>query len=232
MRSRQAAGLRELPTLAEAIARPFGTLSDFIRIHAGLRPNHVALIQGERQISWGDFDALIDRAAATLQARGVGAQEVVAICAANSIEYLVTFFGALRAGVVVAPLAPNANAESLDLMLRDSGAKILFLDAAASNLLSSLQDPAPLSRVALDNSDAAVPFANWLLPERSVPERIDVAPSWTFNVIYSSGTTGAPKGIAQPHELRWRQIDSGESPWLRPGSHQLGIDGTSTPTRR
>jgi long-chain acyl-CoA synthetase len=102
-----------LPTLAEAIVRPFGTLSEFIRIHAGLRPDHVAVIQGERQVRWGDFDALIDRTAATLQGRGVSHQEVVAICAANSIEYLVTFLGALRAGVAVAPLAPNANVDSL-----------------------------------------------------------------------------------------------------------------------
>jgi acyl-CoA synthetase (AMP-forming)/AMP-acid ligase II len=156
-----------LPTLAEAIVRPFGTLSEFIRIHAGLRPHHVAVIQGERQVLWGHLDALIDRTAATLQGRGVAHQEVVAICAANSIEHLVTFLGALRAGVAVAPLAPNANVDSLDLMLRDSGAKILFLDAAVSDVLSSLPNPAPVARVALDNSKAALAFDTWLLSDRT-----------------------------------------------------------------
>jgi long-chain acyl-CoA synthetase len=225
MQLRQTAGLRELPTLAEAIARPFGTLSDFVRIHAGLRPNHVAVIQGERQILWRDFDTLIDRAAATLQDRGVGVQEAIAICAANSIEYLVTFLGALRAGVTVAPLAPNANADSLDLMLRDSGAKILFLDAAVSSLLSSLPDPATVSRVALDSSDAGAGFDNWLLPNRTTPRRIDVAPSSTFNIIYSSGTTGVPKGIAQPHALRWLQMIPENPPGYGPDAISLVSTG-------
>jgi long-chain acyl-CoA synthetase len=225
VQSRQVSVSRELPTLAEAIARPFGSLSDFIRIHAGLRPNHVAVIQGDRQVPWGDFDALIDRAAATLQARGVDAQEVVAICAANSIEYLVTFLGALRAGVAVAPLAPNAAADSLDLMLRDCGAKILFLDAGVSDLLASLPQPASLSRVALDSSDAAIRFADWLLPEGSVPEGVDIAPGWTFNIIYSSGTTGAPKGIAQPHELRWRQMIPENPPGYGPDAISLVSTG-------
>ena len=97
-------------------------------------------------INFAELDAhnLVDRAAATLQAQGVRAQEVVAICAANSIEYVVVFLGALRACIVVTPLAPTATASSLGMMLRDSGAKILFLDAAVANLLSSLQDPAPI----------------------------------------------------------------------------------------
>ena len=83
--------------LAAAIAQPFGALPAFIQIQAGLRPDHAALIQGERQIEWRAFDTLVDRAAATLQARGLKAREVVAICAANSIEYVVMFLGPLRA---------------------------------------------------------------------------------------------------------------------------------------
>jgi len=204
------------PALAAAIARPFGTLSDFVRMQAAIRPEHTALIQGERAVGWRAFDDLVDRAAATLQVRGISTQEVVAICAANSIEYVVVFLGALRAGMIVTPLAPTATANSLNLMLRDSGAKILFLDAATSSHLSSLTDPVPIPRVALDGSDIAESFEEWLLPEGSVPDVVEVSPDWGFNIIYSSGTTGVPKGIIQPHSLRWGQMNPADPPGYSP----------------
>jgi long-chain acyl-CoA synthetase len=212
------------PALAAAIAGPFGTLPAFVRMQAALRPDHAALIHGERRIEWRTFDTLVDRAAATLQARGVKAREVVAICAANSIEYVVVFLGALRAGMVVTPLAPAATAASLDLMVRDSGSKILFLEAGVSALLSSLSEPAPIPRVALDDSSVAEPFSRWLAPEGSVPEAVEIAPNWGFNIIYSSGTTGSPKGIVQPHSYRWRQMNPQDPPGY--GSHAITLVST------
>lgn len=211
--------------LAAAIARPFGALPAFIQMQAALRPDHAALIHGERRIEWRAFDALVDRVAATLQSKGVAAQETIAICAANSIEYVVVFLGALRAGIIVTPLAPTATADSLDMMVRDSGAKILFLDAGVSVLLSTLSDPAPILRVALDGSGVAEPIGRWLLPEGSMPKAVEIAPDWGFNIIYSSGTTGTPKGIVQPHSLRWRQMNPQDPPGYSPSAITLVSTG-------
>jgi long-chain acyl-CoA synthetase len=112
-------------------------------------------------------------------------------------------------------------------MVRDSGAKILFLDTAVSDVLSSLPNPAPVARVALDNSKAALAFDTWLLSDRTAPERIDVAPGWTFNIIYSSGTTGGPKGIAQPLGWRWRQMIPQDPPGYGPNAISLVSTGLS-----
>lgn len=210
--------------LAAAIAQPFGTLPSFVQMQAALRPDHAALIHGERRIAWRTFDALVDRVAATLQAQGVAAQDTVAICAANSIEYVAVFLGALRAGIVVTPLAPTATADNLDMMVRDSGAKILFLDAAAAAHVSNLSDPAPIPRVALDDSDIAKPFGHWLSFEGSVPKAVEISPAWGFNIIYSSGTTGTPKGIVQPHSLRWMQMNPVDPPGYGPNA--IGLVST------
>src|SRR5690242_19783423 len=104
-------------SVQELLDRPFATLPELIRAHAAAQPEHAALLQGERKVDYAELDALMDRVAATLQRDGLQARDVIAICAATSIEYSVTFLGALRAGVAVAPLAPSSTAESLAAML-------------------------------------------------------------------------------------------------------------------
>ncbi len=163
------------------------------------RPAHQALVQGERSVTWGQLDAMVDRVAASLQRDGVQPQQAIAICAANSLEYVAVFLGALRAGVVVAPLAIQSQPAQLAAMVADSGARHLFVDAGVPAFDTSAQ------RIAMDGS--AVPsLAQWLLPAGARPAAVAVQPGWAFNIIYSSGTTGTPKGIVQPHAMRWAHV--------------------------
>ena len=85
----------------------FGLIADLIHQHALHQPEHLALVEGERQCSHGALDALMDCLASALQRDGVRPGEAIAICAASSVDYAAVFLGALRAGVVVAPLAPR-----------------------------------------------------------------------------------------------------------------------------
>jgi acyl-CoA synthetase (AMP-forming)/AMP-acid ligase II len=79
--------------------------------------------------------ALMDRVAAALQRDGIQPGDVIAICATSSTAYAVTYLGALRAGVVVAPLAPGATAQSLAGMLYDAQARLLFTDADVADVV-------------------------------------------------------------------------------------------------
>ena len=177
----------------------FETLPARIRTHARARPAQAALVQGGEQQTYGALDALMDRIAAALQRDGAQPGDAVAVCAGTSTRYAAVFLGALRAGVVVAPLAPSSTADSLAAMLADAQPRALFVDAAAAALIA----PSALPRIALDD-DAA--FERWLAPAGSPVAEPPLPPEAPFNIIYSSGTTGVPKGIVQSHGMRWAHV--------------------------
>jgi len=176
----------------------FHTLSELMRIHARQQPQAPAL-QGDDgdHLTWEQLDALTDRIATSLQRDGLQPGAVIAICALNSVRYAAVFLGALRAGITVAPLAPSSTADSLAAMLHDADARLLFADAACPAIADAPR------RMALDDADA---FHQWLAPEGSVPAPAPVTAQTPFNIIYSSGTTGTPKGIVQSHGMRWGHI--------------------------
>ncbi len=197
----------------------FRTIADMLREHAQTQPMQAAVIDDEAGYSYAEFDALVNRAAAALQRDGVAPRDVVAVCAHASARYAVVFLGALRAGVAVAPLAPSVTHAQFGAMLRDSGAKLLFADGAAAELLPHA--PAALPRVRLDDSIAGADFEAWLAPPGSTPQPVAVQPDWAFNLIYSSGTTGTPKGIVQPHGMRWAHVQRAAQYGYGPGMRTL-----------
>ena len=185
---------------------PFLTLSDLIRDHAKERASHAAVIQDARQLDYAALDKYIDRIAATLQRDGLKAQDAIAICAYTSIEYLAVFLAALRCGIAIAPLAPSSTPETIAAMIADSDAKIFFLDKGVSEEIEKVRGSISAKRISLDDSDAGEPFSKWLGAEDAKPAPVEVDPNWAYNIIYSSGTTGTPKGIVQSHAMRWGQV--------------------------
>jgi len=183
----------------------FRALPDLIREHAQARPSQAALVQGAERIDYAALDALMDRVAAALQRDGLRPGDAIAICAHSAPRYAAVFLGALRAGVAVAPLAPSVTAEQFASMLQDSQARLLFADAAAQPLLQGVGQ----RTIALNDTLAATALDDWLAPPGARPAPLQIQPEWPFNIIYSSGTTGTPKGIVQSHGMRWTHVMRG-----------------------
>jgi len=192
--------------IQELIQQDFGTLSDLIRAHAQLQPAHPAIVLDDEMLDYCSMDAQMDQVAASLQREGLVKGDVIAICAKTSLNYACMFLGALRAGVTVAPLAPDSTADGLARMVADSGASIFCIDQGMSSSALALVLETPLLCVALDDSTLGIPFSNWLAHADMKPLSVMVDADSAFNIIYSSGTTGMPKGIVMPHAFRWAQI--------------------------
>ena len=176
---------------------PFDTVAACILRHAQQRPEAPALADDERELNYAELDALMDRVAAALQRDGIAPGECIATCAAPSAMQAALFLGALRAGVVVAPLAPGSTPAALARMRDDAQARRLFADEDLAHLDS------------------------WLAPPGATPAPVAIRPESPFNIIYSSGTTGEPKGIVQPHGMRWAHVRRGVPYGYGPGAVTL-----------
>ncbi|MBC7436011.1 MAG: acyl--CoA ligase [Bdellovibrionales bacterium] len=194
------------------IEQEFGLITDLIHQHAVQAPQHLALVEGTHTLTWAALDERMNRVAAALQRDGLIAGDAIVICANTSLDYAVLFLGALRAGVVVAPLAPGGTPDSLARMVSDCRARLLFLDSTAAQALAATSlAPAGIPRVAMNDSAPGPSLEVWLAPAGQQPAPVQLKPDAAFNIIYSSGTTGEPKGIVQPHSMRWAHVRRGRT---------------------
>lgn len=187
-------------------AQAFATVPDCVAMTARSSPHRASIVVGDEVLDYAALDLMAHRVAAALQRDGLLARDSVAICTTASAEYLGVFIGALRAGMAVAPLAPSTRPQDLVGMLRDSGARVLFADEEVLKKLGPHLSDTDTPVVALDDCRLAPGFATWLSPASARATPVQVDPASAFNIIYSSGTTGDPKGIVQSHAMRWGHI--------------------------
>lgn len=180
------------------------SLSEAISQHARDSGGRPALSQVDVVVTYAALDVLLNRAAAALQRDGLSIGDRVALLGEPGVEYAAAFLAAVRAGVTPVPLAPSVTDETLKAMLDDAQPRLVFSDASQSARLDRSEGAPPI--ITLDGSAAGKPWLDWLAAEDVGLMIEPIEPTTAFNVIYSSGTTGVPKGIIHSHRMREGQM--------------------------
>ena len=171
---------------------------DAIATHAARKPDALALIEGERELTWGQFGEQRDRLAGALVSLGLARGEHVVVYSPNSIEYLLASAASRAAGLVPVPMNHRLNAEEVAYVLDDSDAALVFVADAFLPLVGKIRDGARRVRHWVSLGEQRLPWATPLgdLLTRAplTPLPIDDSGNIGGSMTYTAGTTGKPKG--------------------------------------
>jgi acyl-CoA synthetase (AMP-forming)/AMP-acid ligase II len=190
------------------------TLGDIPRYHARTRPEHPAMTFEGRTILWSTLDAGANRVANALLAAGCSPDDRIAYVGKGTDEFFELMFGIAKAGAVIAPIQWRLAAPEIQQILSDAQPKLLFIGSEQLEKIDALcAGGYPRERViAMEQGGAGLQrYENWRDLHSSADPDTGVNPGSVALQLYTSGTTGLPKGVMLSH----RNILSGRREAMR-----------------
>jgi len=178
-------------------------LASLLTESAERSPDNPAIRLGEVELSYGELDELSARLATVLRAKGVKPGDRVGVMLPNVPEFPVAYYGVLRAGAVVVPMNVLLKRREIAFYLEDSGAKLLL---AWHGFAEEARDGAADAGAEMIEVERAS-FASLLAEHEPTPGLVDTAEDDTAVILYTSGTTGKPKGAELTHHNLFRNAD-------------------------
>ncbi|MFT4127115.1 MAG: amino acid adenylation domain-containing protein, partial [Gordonia sp. (in: high G+C Gram-positive bacteria)] len=191
----ESAHLRDAGTGADVVV-PAGTVADAVARQVARTPGRVALVSGERQVSYAEFGARVSVLARRLVALGVGPDVAVGVCLPRSVELVLGIHAVVAAGGQYVPIDPAAPADRVRSMVDTAGVSVVLVSPAGV--------PAAVAAAGVDtvvvDSQAGIDVDSAAAQPLSDADRVAaVLPGHAVYTIFTSGSTGRPKGVTLSH---------------------------------
>ncbi|MGQ0648631.1 MAG: class I adenylate-forming enzyme family protein [Gemmatimonadaceae bacterium] len=177
--------------------------------HAHYRPDHPAVVCGGLRLSFREAYGRVNRLANALRELGLGRGDAVAILLPNCVELLDVYRACAQLGLVSVPLSPLLRGPGLVTLLRDSDAVAVVASTSTVDALDQVRpelDGIPTERYILTDAPGRAGYLDYAQlvagSSDTSPPAADIADDDVYNIVYSSGTTGQPKGIVHTHYVR------------------------------
>ena len=190
---------RPRPSLAPYSRFP---VQELLRRTAARLPEKTAVIDGERRFTFRQLEEYSGRLGGALASFGVRRDEHVALLAPNCAEFVIAFYGILKAGAIVTTINSGYREREIAHQLNDSGAEVVIVHADLEPVLESAREEAPGLRRVVPIEPTALPGSFWDAIDRApaAPPAPVVRPDEDVAALpYSSGTTGLSKGVMLTH---------------------------------
>jgi long-chain acyl-CoA synthetase len=161
-------------------------------------PDRPAILQEDRKISYLEFNKEANRVATALIGLGIQRGDFVGLCAPNSIEWLVSYFGVLKAGATAVTLPITFTKDELNRLLDDAQPKILFTVDEKLKDLGDRKDRPYLEKIVCPGGD--IPYDRLIEKGSRSFKAVDRDRHDTAAILFTGGTTGIPKGVMLTHE--------------------------------
>jgi len=175
--------------------------------HARYQPDKLALVVGEHRLTYGELNAHVNRLANALLATGLRKGEKMATVLPNCLELMSAYWAAAKTGIVIVPCSPILQESGLSNLLSDSDTVFVLADSEFADSLERIINQLPGVRGGVlvgGRPHKRFPLFDEFISSTSSdnPPDAGLSDSDLYNIMYSSGTTGSPKGIIHTHYIR------------------------------
>jgi acyl-CoA synthetase (AMP-forming)/AMP-acid ligase II len=188
--------------------------------HARYRAGHLALVCGQTRFTWAELGARVNQLANALHALGLRKGDKIAVVMPNCREVLEIYWAAIRLGLVLVPLSPLLRGAALAALLRDSDTIAVMLGDGMVDEIEQVRGELPAieaGRYVLVGGPPRPGYRDYaaLVDAQGTdePPAVNIDDDDLFNIVYSSGTTGTPKGIIHTHYIRANYCTQFASTW-------------------